>query len=224
MSCLQNFTTKEILSNHRERCLLINETQAVKYETGTIKFKNFDKQIPIPFKIYADTECLLKRIDIKEGKYTKLYQEHIRNSICAKLVCIDNRFTLPTIIFEGKNCINNFIKWIFTQQERINQIINNHFNKKLKMTIEDENNYQNSKDCWICNEKLDKDKVRDHCHITGKYRGAAHSKCNLKLKIPRKIPIIFHNLEGYDGHLIFRELNKFKDIDIQVIPNQVKNI
>ena len=79
------------------------------------------------------------------------------------------------------------------------------------MTIEDEDNYQNSQYFWICNEKInkDKDKVRDHCHITGKYRGAAHSKCNLKLKIPRKIPIIFHNLEGYDGHLIFRELNNF---------------
>ena len=218
MSCLQNFTAKEILNNHRERCLLINDTQAVKYETGIIKFKNYEKQIPIPFKIYADTECLLKRINISEGKYTKLYQKHIPNSIGAKLVCIDNRFTLPTIIFEGKNCINNFIKWIFTQQERINQIINNHFNKKLKMTIEDENNYQNSQDCWICNKKLDKDKVRDHCHITGKYRGAAHSKCNLKLKIPKKLPIIFHNLEGYDGHIIFKELNNFDNIDIQVIP------
>ena len=99
-------------------------------------------------------------------------------------------------------------------------MINKHFNKTLKITIEDENNYQNSQDCWICNEKIneDKDKVREHCHVTGKYRGAAHSKCNLKLKIPRKIPIIFHNLEGYDGHLIFRELNNFKNIDIQVIP------
>ena len=86
------------------------------------------------------------------------------------------------------------------------------------MTIENENNYQNSQDCWICNEKLDKNKVRDHCHITGKYRRAAHSQCNLKLKIPRKLPIIFHNLEGYDGHKIFKELNNFDNIDIQVIP------
>ena len=61
MSCLQNFTTKEILNNHRERCLLINDTQAVKYETGVIKFKNYEKQISIPFKIFADTECLLKK-------------------------------------------------------------------------------------------------------------------------------------------------------------------
>ena len=86
------------------------------------------------------------------------------------------------------------------------------------MTIEDENNYQNSKDCWICNEKLDKDKVRDQCHITGKYRGAAHSQCNSKLKIPKRLPIVFHNLEGYDGHIIFKELNNVDDIDIQVIP------
>ena len=147
MSCLQNFTTKEILNNHRERCLSINETQAVKYETRIIKFKNHEKQIPIPFKIYADTECLLKIINIDEGKYTKLCQQHIPNSIGAKLVCLDNRFTLPTIIFEGKNCINQFIKWIFTQQERIDQMINNYFKKKLKMTIENENNYQNSQDC-----------------------------------------------------------------------------
>ena len=102
MSCLQNF-------NHRERCLLINDTQVVKYETGVIKFKNYEKQILIAFKIYADTECFLKRINIDEGKYTKLYQKHISNSIGAKLVCIDNRFPLPTIIFEGKNSINNLL-------------------------------------------------------------------------------------------------------------------
>ena len=88
------------------------------------------------------------------------------------------------------------------------------------MTIDDVERYQNSQICWICNEKInnDKDKERDHCHITSKFRGDAHKKCNLKLKIPRKLPIIFHNLEGYDGHIIFKELNNFDVIDIQVIP------
>ena len=68
MARLQNFTTKEILNNHIERSLLINHTQAVKCETGIIKLKNYGKQIPIAFKIYADTECFLKRINIDEGK------------------------------------------------------------------------------------------------------------------------------------------------------------
>ena len=130
---------------------------------------------------------------------------------------------MPAINFEGKNCINEIIECIFEQQNYCNQIVNNHFNKKLKMTTECENNYQNSNDCSICNQKIKyKDKVRDHCHITGKYRGAAHSKCNLKLKIPRKLSIIFHNLEGYDGQIIFKELNNFNNIDIQVIPKSSK--
>ena len=113
MSYLQNFTTKEILNSHRERCLLINGTQAVKYETGKIKFKNFNKQIPTPFKIYADSECLSKRVNFNKGEYRKLYQKHIPNSIAAKLVSVDDRFTLSTKIFTGSNCIKEFIDWVF---------------------------------------------------------------------------------------------------------------
>ena len=69
MSCLQNFTTKEILNRHRERCLLINDTQAVKYETGTIKFRNFNIQKPILLKVYVDSECSLERLNINKAYY-----------------------------------------------------------------------------------------------------------------------------------------------------------
>ena len=112
MSCLQNFTTEEILSNHKKQCLLINGCQAVNYKSGTMKFTNHNKQIPILFKIYADTKCFLKLVISFEGEHTIKYQEHIPNSIGAKLVCIDDRFTLPSIIFKGKNCINKFITWV----------------------------------------------------------------------------------------------------------------
>ena len=74
----------------------------------------------------------MKKISLPLGKYTKLYQEHIPNSIGAKLVCIDNRYTLPTKIFTGSNCINGFIKWVFESQKYCNQIINRDFNKKTK--------------------------------------------------------------------------------------------
>ena len=132
MSCLQNFTTKEILNNHRERCLLIIETQEVNYETRIIKLKNFDKKIPIPFKIYADSECMLKRVNIKKRGYSKLYQKHIPNSIGAKLVCIDNRYTLPTKIFTGINCINEFIKSFFNNKNIIIKELTNILTKNLK--------------------------------------------------------------------------------------------
>ena len=88
------------------------------------------------------------------------------------------------------------------------------------MTNENEEIYNNSQICWICKEELNTDKVRDHCHVTGKFREAAHSKCNLKLRIHRKLPIIFHNLQGYDRHIIFKELNNF-DLDISVIPKGI---
>ena len=110
MSRLQNFSTKEILNNHKKRCLLINGCQAVNYELGIIKFTNYNKQIPILFKIYGDTERFLKRTKTKKGEHTIKYQEHYPNSIASKLVCIDDRFTLPSIIFKGKDCINKFIR------------------------------------------------------------------------------------------------------------------
>ena len=117
MSCLQSFTTEEILSNHKKQCLLINGCQAVNYESGIIKFTNYNKQIPIIFKIYTDRECFLKRNKIGEGEHTTKYQEHQPNSIGAKLVCIDDRFNLPSIIFKGKNCINKFMAWVLDKQK-----------------------------------------------------------------------------------------------------------
>ena len=141
LSCLKNFTTKEILKNHKERCLSVDGAQGVINEAGIIKFKKNNNQKPIPFKIYADLELLLKRTNIPLGKYTKIYQKHIPNSLGAKLVCIDNEFTSPTKIYTGSNCVKEFIKWVFEQQKYCNQIINKHFNKKLKMIIEDDENY-----------------------------------------------------------------------------------
>ena len=103
-----------------------------------------------------------------------------------------------------EKCINDFSKWVFRQKEWINRVIYQHFNKDLTMTNKDEEIYNNLQICWICREDLNTDKVRDHCHITGKLRGAANNICNLKLCVPKKLPIIFHCLEGYDGHIILR--------------------
>ena len=85
------------------------------------------------------------------------------------------------------------------------------------MTSEDEEIYNNSHICWICKKELNMDKVKDHCHVTGRFRGAAHNKSNINLRLPRKLPIIFHNLQGYDGHITFTELNNF-NVDIDVTP------
>ena len=88
------------------------------------------------------------------------------------------------------------------------------------MSEEEEHLFQESNSCWICEKLIDNDaeKVRDHCHVTGNFRGAAHWSCNINLQLTKKCLIIFHNLRGYDSHLIFYEFNKF-DVKIIVIPN-----
>ena len=88
------------------------------------------------------------------------------------------------------------------------------------MASEDEEIYHNSHIGWICKQELNTDKVRDHFHVTGKFRGVAHNKYNIKLRLPKKLSIMFHNLKVYDGYIIFKELNNF-DIDIAVIPKGI---
>ena len=110
----------------------------------------------------------MKRTKIKEDAHTTKYQEHQSNSVGAKLVRIDNRFTLPSIIFKGKVCINKFITWVLDKQRWTKQIIKQYFNKRLIITNEDEKIYKNSHICWICKKELNTDKVRDHCHVTGR--------------------------------------------------------
>ena len=88
------------------------------------------------------------------------------------------------------------------------------------MSEEEEHLFQQSNSCWICKKLInhDDEKVRDHCHITSKFRGAAHQSCNLNFQLAKRIPIIFHNLKGYDSHLIFSVLHKF-NLKINIIPN-----
>ena len=91
------------------------------------------------------------------------------------------------------------------------------------MPVEDEKRFQSSNRCWICNKLLTQEnkKVRDHDQITGKYRGSVHSNGNINRKLTKKVPVIFHNLRGYDGHLTKQEIGKF-DVEKSVLPNGLK--
>ena len=93
-------------------------------------------------------------------------------------------------------------------------------NKNLIMTEKVEYLFQQSNSCWICKKLIDNEdeKVRYHCHITSKFRGAAHWDCNINFPLTKKMTIIFHNFKGYDSHLIFSELHKFS-LKVDVITN-----
>ena len=175
-SCLRRCNSKTVLTEHKKVCLSINGAQSVRLEKETIEFKNYFKQIPIPFKNYADFEYNLESVENYEGSFSKKYQDHIPCNFACKLVCVHDKFTKPIVVYRGENADDEFIKAILKVYEYCKKVMKRHFNKNLMMTEKEEEKFQSSNTYWICGKLIDDDdeKVRDHCHITPKFRGAAH--------------------------------------------------
>ena len=227
LRCLHCCSSERTYKIHREDCLLLNGAQPIRMpgEGSKIYFKNHKKMLPAPFVIYADFEAITEKIDScvpPDGKsYTSTYQSHKACGYGYKLVCrYDNNYSKPVEIYRGADAIDKFIVQMMNEVKDFKRIVLEHFQKPLIMTFGILRDFQNATKCHIC-EKIfkpeDDDKVSDHCHITGKYRGAAHSKCNLEWAISAvnlKIPVVFHNLKGYDCHFIMQKLGKLINEDV----------
>ena len=148
-SCLQCFSNENVLIKHKDDCLSISGQQSINLEKGTIAFKNYLKQLPVPFKIYADFECNLKNVECYEGTYTKKYHEHVPCSYAYKVVCIDDKHSKSIVVYRGKNAAYEFIKSILKEHKYCRKIMKDQFNKNLVMTEEEEHLFQQSNSCWI---------------------------------------------------------------------------
>ena len=215
MHCLQGFSSERVLNNHKDNCIQVNGTQAVKTpdkDNNILKFNNFHKQLPVPFVIYADFEAITEKTSgcqpNKYKSYTEAHQKHTDCGYSYKIVCCyDDKYSKPVTIYRGEKAVYKFMEAMLGEVKYCKKVMKKEFNKPLRMTKEDEEEFQKANERHICNIKYTNEdiKVRDHCHITGKYRGSAHQECNLKLRVnPEeiKIPVIFHNLRGYDSHFI----------------------
>ena len=180
-SCLQCSSNTNVLTNHKENCLSINGAQFVKQEKGIIEFKNYCRKIHCPFKMYCDFECNLKGVEIYEGFYSKKYHNHISCGFAYNIVCIVDRFSEPIVVFRGENAAYEFIKAILKAYEHFKKVQKKHFNKNSILTEDEEEQYQSSNTCSICKKLIDHDdgKVKDHCDVTSRFRGAAHWSCNI---------------------------------------------
>ena len=216
MYCLQCFSREDVLNEHKNNCILINGKQSINMpkKGDKVVFKNCHKQLPVPFVIYADFEALTEKIQgckpNNEKSYTEDYQKHTDCGYGYKVVCCyDDKYSKPVQIYRGENAVYKFMENMLQEVNWCKSIMKKHFNKKLKMSDENEINFQKATKCHICNQQYTNEdiRVRDHCHITGKFRGSAHQECKLKpSKI--KIPVLFHNLRGYDSHFIMQQIGK----------------
>ena len=171
-----SFSSKNVFTEHKKVCSSISGAQSVRFEKGTINFRNYFKQIPVPFKIYAHFKCNLQYVENYKSSYSKTYQDYLSCSFVYKLVRVDDEFTKPIVVFRGGNTAYEFIKAIPKEYQYCGKVLIKNFNKNLIMSEEEEGQFQSSNICWICKKLIDDDdeKVRHHRHITGKFRDQSH--------------------------------------------------
>ena len=226
LNCFNSFNILESLNKHKEYCY---ENKSVKItmppQNTYLRFKNFHHSEKAPFAVYADFESLIKPLDNcnpdPNKSYTKKYQKHEPISF-SYYIAVNGDFFKPVLRKytktkpEDADAMDIFIKWL---EEDVKDIANIE-PKEMIFTEEDIKHFNNASDCWICGEELGNDRVRDHCHFTGRYRGPAHNSCNLKYRKPKNISVFFHNLSGYDSHLFIKKLGTpDKNENIDCIPN-----
>ena len=172
------------MDKHKKYC---GEYEAVKIqlpEKGTmLKFKNYHRSEKVPFIIYVDFECFIDPIQTcdlnPESSYTKQYQRHEPISFFYYIKCFNDKVIPPKERkYIGKDAAQKFVEMLEEDIKMINNIP-----KKMIFGEKERKQYEKETRCWICKGEFNDDdknkKVRDHCHFTGRYRGAAHNSCNL---------------------------------------------
>ena len=229
---------KSSLEKHMEICSGEKLQHVIYPKPGeTVQFRNYERLHDVPFVVYADFESFVSPLDVEEKdpnkSYTVQYQSHIPSGFCYTIKCMNEtvyptKTVLKTASYEGEDMGRLFVETLSEDFKPIYDILKTP--KPMIMNNSDKTAYEKSEKCYTCgiqfgseriNEKTKKKekivKCRDHCHITGKYRGAACGKCNLKMKVSKFVPVLFHNLEGYDCHLFVKSLG-LKEGDISCIP------
>ena len=232
--CLCHFNVESVFESHVKYCNN-NKAVAVKMpeKNKFIKFnqdnkysfevRQVNRKYRLPFVIYADFECFTKSVENclpdNSFPYSVVYQKHEPSGFCFYIKGIIDNFE-PVCFTKQKE--DDDVAAIFIKKigEYTQLIYDKYYKKKKKMFLspEEEKDFREAKCCSICEEELGNDRVRDHCHITGKYRGAAHNSCNLNCRLPRIIPVIFHNLQSYDAHLFIKKIGNLKGT-FKCIPN-----
>ena len=215
LNCFNTFSIKKSFEQHTEFCLNNEAVKICLPEKGTtIEFNNFGKSLKVPFVATADFESFTEKIDPTKTKYddqksyTKKYQKHKPSGFCLYISYRGGFYKKP-FVYTGEDAESVFCERLEIETREIyDKYLKN--TVPLKMTRDELNKYEKTSVCHICEKAIGDDgedfKVKDHDHLTGKFVGAAHQSCNLNFKEPTFIPVVFHNLSGYDAHLFIKQL------------------
>lgn len=210
-ACLQFFVSNEKYKSHN--CSLVLTEMPSK---NILQFEHYERQQKINFVIYADFESLLVNCQEVRNTQTQAYKVHKASCFAYYICCSHNPSLNKFRTYRGHDCVEKFMKFLIQDMELIYTVLDN---KKpmTELTSDEENEFKNATFCHICKQLLLDDRVRDHDSITSKFRGAAHAQCNIKYSLCPFVPVIIHNLCGYDSHIFVQELSKYPG-EINIIP------
>ncbi len=229
LNCFTSFTDSQggklKLKQHFKLCCK-NAPQAVKIpkEGEKIEFRNYVNKFQSYFVGFFDFEschrkliyeCQTCKIDKEKSNETKCTHKTLTKAIqepitCSYLIMDKYEKVIFQDTFTDKDCVKRFLEKLIEIEPLLQTTLNQ--NEAMCMSENEKKQFKNSTHCHICEMLLNEDSVRDHCHITGQYLGAAHSLCNLRRKEQKMIPMFCHNLTGYDGHFLMQKIGDIKGI------------
>ncbi|XP_067216947.1 uncharacterized protein [Linepithema humile] len=218
--CLHYFRTIEKLSAHSVDCGKMNDCAVVlpSEDDKWLTFRNYNRKERLPFVVYADLECTLEKKDGQDGT-TYAYQHHNVFSVGYYVSCTYDNSLSGYKSYRGEDCVTWFVNELHDLARRVKAILTT-IVPMADLTPEESEKFRSTATCHVCEKPFTPDdtRVRDHCHLTGRYRGPAHSSCNLNYKDSHVIPVIFHNLSGYDAHFIIKDVAKAFEGNIDLLP------
>lgn len=226
--CFHYFSTAEKLEQHTVDCGQLNNCAIIlPTDNSIVRFKNYGHSKRMPFIIYADIECLLEKIDDDNDNNHKSrfnYQRHKPFSVgyffhCSydESLCFYKSYR--SISSTSLDCIDWFIEELYNLSQKLVEKFRT-IVPMVELTAEQLLNHNTTQTCFICHKTFTNDdkRVMDHNHFTGIYRGTAHSHCNLNYIDFNIVPVIFHNLSGYDSHFIIEKLVTTFDGKVDCLP------
>ena len=180
-----------------------------------LSFRNHKRKLRVPFVVYADLECTLEKKNGEDGAY----QHHKAHSVGYFVSCAYNSSLSKYKSYRGENCLAWFAKELYELARYVKAVLATVV-PMANLTPEEREKFRNAAKCHVCDKPFTSEdtRVRDHCHLIGRYRGAAHSSCNLNYKDSHVIPVIFHNLSGYDAHFIIKDIANSFEGSIELLP------
>ena len=214
LNCFHSYSTKERLKKHKKVCENHDYcyVEIPEKDNEILRYNQGEKSMKVPFTIYADLVSLLEKMNSfhnnPEKSSTTKINKHTPSGYSLFTHCSFDTTKNKLDYYRDKNCMKNFC---LDLREHATKIVNYEKKEMIPLTKKEKGSHHIQRR-YIHKKKLSGDdnnkkyKVRDHVHYTGKYRGAAHDTCTLRYKIPKEIPVVFHNGSTYDYHFLIKEL------------------